>query len=284
MTFTNRIHNDLYIKLRIKVLIFGVISLLFCSTLIALAPTATSATKTVTACQNRTTGAIRLSTGNCIRGKEAKVGRLVMLADVSPAPPVSPSLTCAQGGKCAVGNVGPGGGVVFYTQVPTAAAPWRYMEVAPSGWGGRVEDSGVVWCSEQRSYVKDFETGSNSTTNTATPIGSGFTNTKMMLGTCTYGAANVATSYHGGGYSDWYLPSKDELNQLCKYVRGLPWTSNATVCAGGTGPTLGFSTFPYWSSSEADTNKAFVQLLNSGTQGMDFKSADSSRVRPVRAF
>lgn len=260
-------------------------SLLFSTSLIAVTPAATAATKTITACVNLKTGVMRLSTGNCVKGKEVKVGKVVMPAEVAPTPTSDSTLTCAQGGTCVVGNTGPGGGIVFYVQSPTPVAPWKYMEVAPSSWGGRVADPGVVWCSDQRSFVKDFATGSNATVNTDTAIGSGFTNTKMMLGTCTYGAANVATSYHGGGYSDWYLPSKDELNQLCKYVRGLPWTSNATVCAGGTGPiTLGFSTFPYWSSSEDGTQQAWVHAFGLG-QGSSFKSDGTfTHVRPVRAF
>lgn len=190
-----------------------------------------------------------------------------------PAGPAGPAgtnatLTCAQGGTCVVGDTGPGGGVVFYVQTATAAAPWRYMEAAPNTWSGGIADPVVRWCSEINNEVALLTTGTQESVQTLTAIGSGFRNTKMMLGTCTFGAANAANSYNGGGKSDWFLPSKDELNLL--YLQKA---------------ILGMSTVAdYWSSSETLANVAWAQYFLDGRQFGDVSKLNTQTVRPVRAF
>ena len=180
------------------------------------------------------------------------------------------TLTCAQGGTCIVGNTGPGGGIVFYVQTATAAAPWRYLEAAPNTWSGGVADPEILnWCSVIDDEVALLTTGDKTSVHTLTAIGTGFTNTKMMLGSCTYGAANMAASYHGGGKSDWFLPSKDELNQL--------YLLRTTV-----GDLL---TYRYWSSSESTLNDAWFEYMGAGTQqGGSGKSISFTCARPIRAF
>lgn len=187
-------------------------------------------------------------------------------AGAAGAPGSNATLTCAQGGTCVVGNTGPGGGIVFYVQTATAAAPWRYMEAAPNTWSGGVADPLIVWCSVTDNEVALLTTGTQASVQTSTAIGGGFRNTKMMLGTCTYGAANMATSYTGGGKSDWFLPSKDELGQL--YLQ--------KTAVGG------FEALYYWSSSEEIAQSAWGRSFNAG-EGWTTK--DTTRyVRPVRAF
>ena len=177
------------------------------------------------------------------------------------------TLTCAQGGTCIVGNTGPGGGIVFYVQTATVAAPWRYLEAAPNTWSGGVSDPIIPWCSNTSAFVGALTSGSSGTSNTLTAIGTGFSNTKMMLGSCTFGAANMAASYNGGGKSDWFLPSKDELNAL-----------NIEVATVG-----GFSTWMYWSSSEASADSAWYQNYPGGSQSGGSKTY-SINVRPIREF
>lgn len=74
---------------------------------------------------------------------------------------------------------------------------------------------------------------------TGTTIGSGSANTTAIInspGATGDYAAKVCRDYRGGGYSDWFLPSKDELNKLYEmHVLGFG----------------GFDQRTYWSSSEA---------------------------------
>jgi hypothetical protein len=88
-----------------------------------------------------------------------------------------------------------------------------------------------------------------------------------MLGSCTYGAANMAASYSGGGKSDWFLPSKDERAQL--------YLARTTVG--------GFVEGGYWSSSEDGANGAWFQGFGNSLEYVDFKYV-TFYVRPIRAF
>jgi len=100
-------------------------------------------------------------------------------------------------------------------------------------------------------------------------IGTGNQNTiDIMAGCATAGiAARLCGDLVQGGYSDWYLPSKDELNKL--YLN--------RVAIGG------FSDFNYWSSTESDDNYAWNQNFYYGNQNL-FNKNYSMYVRAIRAF
>lgn len=178
------------------------------------------------------------------------------------------SITCAQGGTCILGDTGPGGGKVFYiSPTPnTAATPWRYLEAAPKTWSGESSDPWIAWCSNKTSFVPNLLTGSTSILQTSAAVGQGFMNTQKMLKGCNYGAANAVVAYHGGGKSDWYLPSKDELLQM--------YLSKTTIGD--------LSNSGYWTSSESSGTQAWVQGIQSGVQASADKEAN--QVRPIRAF
>ena len=127
--------------------------------------------------------------------------------------------------------------------------------------------SGIMWA--RPDYQSVFIPG-----GTEFWIGTGAANTDKIVAQNGAGntyAAGLARSYNGGGYSDWYLPSRDELNKL--YLN--------------SGWIGGLATEPYWiyywSSSEYDANNAWMQKFNMGSQGDDNKPY-SGRVRAVRAF
>ena len=204
-----------------------------------------------------------------------------------------------------VGDSGPGGGTVFYVSTtgfncgPTLTARCRYLEAAPALWNGGATEPKRRWANTtyQSTTVNNV---SSPETATATAIGWGYRNTRAIIlqGNTdpATSAAALADSYtvtvRGIAIDDWYLPSLDELNQMCKWQRGRPWVSDATICAGGTlnsGPgAAGFTTdnFPYYfSSSEKTSSIAWIQIFSSdGSQSDGSKNTTVVYVRPVRAF
>jgi len=169
---------------------------------------------------------------------------------------------------CRVGDTGPGGGVVFY-DAGTSKKWGRYLEAAPAGWSGA--EKRFVWC-------PSGSKGGSAALDTGDGLGAGRANTRVVVKACgTATAAGAAAAYRGGGLSDWFLPSKGELNVLYKQrakVGGL---------AGGAG---GFTL--YWSSSQARDvvdfmYSAWAQEFADGNQLATVKYGDG-RVRPVRAF
>jgi hypothetical protein len=104
---------------------------------------------------------------------------------------------------------------------------------------------------------------------TSTAIGTGAANTNAIVRGCAEAgiAARICNDLDLNGYSDWYLPSREELNKL--YLN--------RVAVGG------FASDFYWSSSEYIYLSAWDQLFVSGGQGSDEKDS-RFRVRAVRAF
>ncbi|MCJ7449017.1 MAG: DUF1566 domain-containing protein [Bacteroidales bacterium] len=100
-------------------------------------------------------------------------------------------------------------------------------------------------------------------------IGTGNQNTMDIVTGCTTAgiAAKLCYDLVLGGYNDWYLPSRDELNKL--YI-------NKTAIGG-------FSNGDYLSSSERMPDTAWIQGFLNGTQGSNSKS-NTYRVRAIRAF
>ena len=100
-------------------------------------------------------------------------------------------------------------------------------------------------------------------------IGTGNQNTIDIIAGCpTPGiAAKLCADLVEGGYSDWYLPSKDELNTL--YI-------NRTLIGN-------LSNNNYWSSTEEDSNYSWYQNLSTGSTLDDDKNY-TGYVRAVRSF
>lgn len=186
----------------------------------------------------------------------------------------SASLTCAEGGTCVLGNTGPGGGMVFIVKEATPDAPWRYMEVAPNTWNGGAPDPDIEWCSND-DFVPSLTAAApvTQTIQTSDKVGSGFSNTQKMLRVCTYGAANAAAGYNGGGKSDWHLPSKNELTQI--YVQRQSVQGAAYV------PLIGEE---YWSSTESEIPDEAIFVTLSRSDSGEAQKQNTRYVRPVRAF
>ena len=162
------------------------------------------------------------------------------------------------------------GGVVAYILQPGDpgySATVQHGLIAAAADQTAYEDHGVRWATEP--YL------SISVPGTSTDLGTGLANTNAIIAQngagVTY-AAGLARAYDGGSYSDWYLPSKDELNKL--YIN--------RVAIGGFDTT----TPPwYWSSSEAENDPGFAcsQYFDNRYQGITRKDF-TVRVRAVRAF
>jgi hypothetical protein len=170
-----------------------------------------------------------------------------------------------------------GGGVVAYILQPgdpgyvagkTHGLIAAEADQTPEGPGGL--------CWPNPAYFEDAVPGAS-----GTAIGTGSANTTAIIAQggdeqFPY-AAHVARDYRGGGFSDWYLPSKDELCQL--YV-------NRDVIGGFYRPSWGGVGY-YWSSSQsaAQANRAWCQDFGglSGKSGISFKGFPF-RVRAVRSF
>jgi len=107
---------------------------------------------------------------------------------------------------------------------------------------------------------------------TALAIGTGLANTNAIINsqgpTQTNYAAGIAQAYTIGSYSDWYLPSKDELNKL--YLN--------RVAIGGFGSDI------YWSSSAFNYSTTYVQNFGNGGMYNEFSNGSGIHVRAIRTF
>jgi len=102
-----------------------------------------------------------------------------------------------------------------------------------------------------------------------TAIGTGSQNTIDIVAGCTTDgiAAKLCSDLTLDGYSDWYLPSKDELSKLFLNMSAIG----------------GFADL-YWSSSEYDNEFVHTQSFNNGIPYLYNKGHLNGRVRAIRSF
>jgi hypothetical protein len=178
------------------------------------------------------------------------------LVHASPAPdPSSVAFT--------VGDTGPAGGFIFLTPDSDGGDGIHYYEAAPadaaataSNWI-RVGDTAYVTVTGARGSA----------------VGTGAANTAAMLTAGdTAGCAFLADGYSNAGFTDWFVPSIDELMALA----AVPAITETISRTSG-----------YWSSTEraGDTNSAEVLFGSNLTRGGSGQlKAGGSRTRPVRRF
>ena len=151
-----------------------------------------------------------------------------------------------------------GGGIVAYILVN-----------GDTGYDPNVQHGLIAATADQSAGIQ-WDNGENKVTGaTDTAIGTGQANTTAIVtiqGAGSY-AAQLCNDLTVGGYNDWFLPSKDELDKL--YIN--------KVAIGG------FAGGSYWSSSEYDAYNAWYQGFDDGSQGASAKDL-TFRVRAVRAF
>jgi hypothetical protein len=177
--------------------------------------------------------------------------------------------------KYELGDTGPGGGKIFYYSETGFTMTdnnqlCHYLEAAPADM-----DTELLWRSQ----------GSNNINLTAeTSLGTGRKNTYLIVTTTGFypepilnivisPAAQAFYDYRHGGKSDWFLPSKDELNLL--YINRA-YVNN-------------FLSNYYWSSTGGEGIggvDAYSQNFLGGSSSMFLKNPfeDSLGVRAIRAF
>ena len=240
---------------------------------------------------------------------------LTMPACVNAARGVS-ALTCATGGTCDVGETGPGGGKVFYVSATNFTSTGsdcntacKYLEAAPVQ-----QSTGIVWATTTANcYANNSNTGNqNCQTNSiysgtgqaekftaSEAIGMGMSNTVAIVArhdaatpsvSKTLYAAGLADSYSVNGKTDWHLPSRLELNQLCRYAGNQTVDNAATSCGVAVGAVkTGFETGRLWNSSESALDGATnTNFWADGIRIYGFwasiQKSNTIHVRAVRAF
>lgn len=79
----------------------------------------------------------------------------------------------------------------------------------------------------------------------------------------------VAENFQGGGYDDWYLPTKEELNYIYENLRSSDFISGDEWL---------------WSSSDIDYSFAWMQRFSDGLNTYGSNKANPCYVRAVRAL
>ena len=172
---------------------------------------------------------------------------------------------------CDIGDLREGGIIFYIAPVPTDLD------------GDGTLDYGLVCAIEDPSSKLQWSPGGipfSATGATGVAIGTGLANTNAIIeaqGTnINDNAAGLARAYTGGGFTDWFLPSKDELNQMYLNKAAI----NTTAVANGG---AGFSNYWYWSSTELSSGGSAEQDFINGSQTSGFKG-NKNFVRAVRAF
>jgi len=210
---------------------------------------------------------------------------------------------CDPGLAYACGDVGPGGGTVFYASATAfacgadLASVCNFLEAAPNLWNPTSQSKcpGSP-CGGSTQVTSDFSgtgkgitycTGGGETSTVpdamGSAVGTGYANTTALLAVCnSYDAGPVARSYAGGGLTDWSLPSDQELFALYEYP------NRASIG--------GFNSGLYWSSTgvlqkcadlDAPAASVAVDVSMGGPTGGETLCATKKKangVRPVRAF
>ena len=192
-----------------------------------------------------------ISTGTLTLTTTGTSGAATLVGNTLNIPQYSGGSTCSY----SIGqNVPALGGFIFYLD--------------GSGCHGLVcattdQSTGIQWYNGLYMPTNSIESGNG--------VGKGNTQSIIKFQGAGSYAATSCTSYAGGGFTDWHLPSKYELN--------LMWLN---VGQGATN-VGGFASDSYWSSSEGDGNVAWGQDFGNGYQGSGNKGY-TFLVRAVRAF
>ena len=142
---------------------------------------------------------------------------------------------------------------------------------------------GLIAATADQSTGIQWFNGSNVTTGaTGQALGTGLSNTNVIISaqgaTSINYAAGLARAYNGGGYTDWYLPSIEELDLI--YLN---------IGSGAAAPLTnigGFIFAFYWSSTEDEIlhNNVAIQYFRDGFLDTSIYKSNPYCVRAIRSF
>jgi hypothetical protein len=206
----------------------------------------------------------------------------------------APGTTCA-GGAIYLGSLSPGAmsgsGTDKYMTTPGGCGEIPAGQILGSGASAYPSADFTPTCSGTDALKKFWNNGTASFSALSTllyiqtiGIGYGDTNTDQYYGSTNtsyivkiispidggyHAAAHYCDRLVYGGYNDWYLPNRYELNLMN--------TNKASI------PGLNVSTAFYWSSTEYSGSGAWIQRFSDGYQNGVFKY-DVNFVRCVRRY
>jgi len=153
-----------------------------------------------------------------------------------------------------------GGGIVAYI-----------LQGFDPGYDANKQHGLIVATTDQSTGIQWYNGSYTNTGATGVALGTGSANTTKIIAsqgaTATDYAAGLARAYNGGGYTDWFLPSRDELNKL--------YLNHDEIG--------GFGMIDFWSSTSGNAYVAWAQYFYDGSQYQSNKNS-IVRVRAVRAF
>jgi hypothetical protein len=203
--------------------------------------------------------------------------------------------------QLAIGQAYQGG--YYAGQIGVSGTATHNLVVAPKSSG----QSTLSWMTGTLSAVSGADSNINGPQNTADMVAAG----SSTIFPAAYFCSDLVT----GGYSDWYMPAKNELEVCYFFLK--PTTNNnqtssgsnanavspeplnttytnspkspnrtsATIFQSGNAEAFDYSGSPggvYWSSTESTSTKAWHQYFNPGTQSVYY--GGKSQAFPVRAI
>jgi hypothetical protein len=152
-----------------------------------------------------------------------------------------------------------------------------------------------------------WKTAQTTTTGTTSPF-DGAANTAAMVtaGINDHPAAKFCVDLSIGGYSDWYLPARSELDIAYENLKPTTASNNTSwgindysvpkrtvnrtagdpaqtsIAAFQTGGAEAFVAANHWSSTDDSSTTAWAPNFTSGSQGVNFSKDNTFRVRAFR--
>jgi hypothetical protein len=195
----------------------------------------------------------------CMAGRWYREGEWLEAAALWDASSAVPGFQGRDFGIYRIGDLGPAGGIVFYDK-GSFTDGWRYLEAAPKDM-----DEVFLW----RDFSHD---GAVKVTGLRTGLGEGKANTDRIIAAFGNrgGAALACANYRAGGRTNWFPPSRDELDLMYRNLKQR-----------GLGD---FQDRWYWSASNNGVDDAWNQNFADGRQYGHEDVRRLCRVRAVRAF